>query len=207
MSLDELALKYGTDKGSTDHSYTRYYEQLLAGRQVKSLLELGVWKGASLRMWRCYFDDANIVGLDRNPPRRDLEGIDVEQVQGDQNDPNLIESVALAYGPFDVIIDDASHISSVTIKSFQQLYPHLRSGGLYVIEDLQTSYDVTNYGKREAAANPDWKPDDGYRQTAMQFCKRLADEVNRTLFPPVYRLGYELESVQFFPNICFITKA
>lgn len=223
-SLDELACKYGTDKGSTDHNYCPHYEQYLARRRHDplTLLELGVWKGASLRMWREYFPNATITGLDRDAPTDNKLARAVDKrsggnvawnprpaskivtITGDQNDETTINLAAL-YGPFDVIIDDASHISSKTIASFRLLWPHLAPGGLYVVEDLQTSYDVANYGNDEAA-QPGLSPCGG-GQTAMQWCKRLADEVNRSLFPKECWKGFDIASVQFFPNICFIVKA
>ena len=207
LNLDELALKYGTDKGPTDHDYTPFYEQYFFTMRYQpiTLLELGIWRGASLRMWREYFPNAKIVGLDRLKVA-EIAGLRIErQIVGEQDDPRLIEALGNQHGPFDVIIDDCSHISSKTIASFQLLWPHLKDGGLYVIEDLQTAYDSKHYGWPEGKENPDsWG---GHDRTAMEWCKRLADEVNRGLYPDKYRLGYDVSSVQFFPNICFIRKA
>jgi hypothetical protein len=206
-SLDALAVKYGTDKGSTDHNYCPHYEQYLAKwREDKiRLLELGIWKGASLYMWRAYFPNATIVGLDRVlRPSNEMQRANITTWQAEQTDDRTISELAGIDGPFDVIIDDASHISSKTIASFRLLWPHLNPGGVYVIEDLQTSYDTENYGENEAKANPNISG--SYEWTAMEFCKRLADEVNSSLFPEQYRLGCTVESVQFFPNICFMVK-
>lgn len=200
--LDTLALKYGTDKGSCDHDYMPYYTQYLEPLRDKpiTLLELGIWKGASLRMWRAYFSKATIIGLDNHVKSLpDMAGI--HTVLCEQDDKEGLDGLAEMYGQFDVIIDDASHISSKTITSFQYLYPHLKDGGLYVIEDLQTSYDAEHYGENEACSNPN----EGW-YTAMGFCKRLADEVHPDLFPSQYRSGLSIASVQFFPNICFIVK-
>lgn len=204
-SLNDLAIKYGTDKSSDDHNYCRIYERHLGPlrEQKITLLELGVWEGASLKMWRDYLPSATIVGLDKADRRVQIPGVDVHICSQDNEDG--LFSVALMYQGFDVIIDDASHISSKTIASFQLLYPHLKPGGLYVIEDLQTAYDVENYGENEARNNPNIPG--GHTHTAMDWCKRLADEVNSSLFPPQHRLGYELAFVHFYPNICFIGKA
>lgn len=206
VKLDDLALKYGTDKSSKDHDYCPYYEQYLMGwRDVPiTLLELGVWQGASLRMWREYFSNATILGVDHHDRDLNIPGVSTFLVK--QDDKEQLDLLAAIYGDFDVVIDDCSHISSLTISSFCLLWPHLRSGGIYVIEDLQTSYDVKNYGEDEAVANPNSHlMERSY--TAMGFCKRLADEVNRGLYKESYRLGYDVASVQFFPNICFIRKS
>lgn len=214
--LSELAKLYGTDKGPAEHNYTPLYDDKfwLHRYDALTLLELGIYRGASLRMWRDYFPNASIIGLDRNKSiNGNLDDIDVVTVQGDQADPNLIDSVGSCYGQFHIIIDDASHISSKTIKSFELLWPHLAPGGIYVIEDLQTSYDPANYGALEASSIPNVPPmqPDGngfrYGESAMGFCKDLADEVNHGLYPNEHWQGYDIASVAFWLNICFITKA
>lgn len=200
--LDDIALRYGTDKASDGHNYTPLYEKFLGPMRYKSmtLLELGVWEGASLRMWQEYLPNAQVAGIDKHDRDIDIPGAPV--FIGKQSDRKFLVDISVRYGGWDVIIDDASHISSKTIRSFEILFPHLLSGGLYIIEDLQTSYDVNGYGVNEACINPDGNQG----LTAMSFCKRLADEVHSDLFPEKYRLGYDLASVQFYPNICFIVK-
>lgn len=203
--LDDLAKKYGTDKGPAEHNYTPLYDQhfWLKRYDALTLLELGIYRGASLRMWRDYFPNATIIGLDRNKPiNGDLDDADVVRIQADQNDQQAISELGSLYGPLHIVIDDASHISSKTIQSFKLLWPHVAPGGVYVIEDLQTSYDPANYGWDEAQADPSLD-----QSTAMGFCKRLADEVNAGLYPNGFRLGYDIASVEFHLNICFITKA
>lgn len=204
-TLDALAERYGTDKGPSDHNYTPLYEKYLGRHRDEplTLLEMGVWQGASLRMWREYFPNATIVGIDNKD--RNIHILGVEMLFSDQDNPHLVKAMSDLDPPPSVIIDDASHVSSKTIRTFQNLFPILQPGGIYVIEDLQTSYDETHYGLSEASFDPErsWRGN----PTAMQFCKRLADEVNSSLFPERHRLGFDVASVQFFPNICFITKA
>lgn len=204
-NLDVLALKHGTDKSSLDHDYCPFYEQHFRDRRTEklTLLELGIWKGASLRMWRDYFPNATIVGIDNVDRRVRIPGVDTHICS--QDNVEGLWSMSGLYEGFDIIIDDASHISTKTIRSFKTLWPMLAPGGTYVIEDLQTAYDVDNYGENEAKANPNIVG--CHAHTAMEFCKRLADEVNRSLFPERYALGYDIASVEFYPNICFITKS
>jgi hypothetical protein len=107
-----------------------------------TLLELGVWGGDSLAMWRDGLPRATIVGLDLNPPEIDL-GPRVHLVRGDQTDGELLRRVRHKHAPngFDVVIDDASHLGVTTARSLQRLYTeHLRPGGLYFIEDWGTGY-------------------------------------------------------------------
>jgi hypothetical protein len=123
------------------------YEELLASRRQSrfTLLELGVWRGDSLAMWRDSLPHATIVGVDLAPPELRL-GPRVHVARGDQSDAGLMKRLRGDYAPggFDVIIDDASHIGVITARSLQALYTeHLRPGGLYCIEDWGTGYLLT----------------------------------------------------------------
>lgn len=124
--------------------YLPIYEQLLGHLRNQSftLLELGVWGGDSLQMWRDAFPHATVVGVDLAPPDLQL-GPRVHVVKGDQSDAELMGRLRADHAPagFDVIVDDASHLGVTTARSLQALYAeHLRSGGLYCIEDWGTGY-------------------------------------------------------------------
>jgi SAM-dependent methyltransferase len=124
--------------------YLPTYERLLTPLRGRAftLLELGVWTGQSLKMWRDAFRRATIVGIDLAPPELQL-GSRVHIIQGDQADAELMRRVRDDHAPdgFDVIIDDASHFGVTTARSLQALYSeHLRPGGLYCIEDWGTGY-------------------------------------------------------------------
>ena len=138
--LDELGRKYGTDKSSAHHGYLDHYERYLGGwreRRLK-LLEIGVHKGASLRMWREYFPRGFIVGLDIVPGCASEAGDRIAIVIGNQLDTAALDR-ALEYGPFDVIVDDGGHYVDEQLFSFGYLFPHLQPGGLYLLEDI---YDI-----------------------------------------------------------------
>jgi len=194
--LAQLAAKYGTDK--LEHGYCPHYERELP-TNPESLLEIGIWEGASLRMWREFFPHpTRIMGVDKYDRGVHIDG--VTTWLADQADARGLTGLGIAADRLDVIIDDASHLSSLTIQTFKQLWPFLRPGGVYVVEDLQTSYDVEHYGA-EASSTPD------NTHTAMAFCKRLADQTNRRLLSPQYDYGYAIAAVAFYPNICFVRKA
>lgn len=163
-SLDELAIRYGTDKSSLAHGYTRTYEHFFAHRkdQPVRLLEIGVGGGGSLCMWRDYFPRGTIVGLDcRAIPNPAGERITVWQ--GSQGDRATLDRLGEQLGPFDIIIDDGSHRWSEQILTFERLYPHLAPGGIYAIEDLHTSW---------------WSDyQDGPTRT-VSFLSSLIDEIN-----------------------------
>jgi SAM-dependent methyltransferase len=133
---------YDTDKSS---EYLENYEREFGELFDKdiSLLELGIQRGGSMRLWLDLLPNAKIAGLDLNE-------IDVEDntgrlhiYQGFQQDPVTLDRIAADVSPagFDVIIDDASHIGRYTSESFWHLFPrHLKSGGVYVIDDWGCGY-------------------------------------------------------------------
>jgi hypothetical protein len=124
--------------------YLPIYEELLAPLRHEQfcMLEMGVWKGDSLEMWRDAFEAATIVGLDLEAPEVAL-GPRVNMVAGDQSDRALMDKIRFKFAPegFQVVIDDASHCGELTARSLQALYQnHLKPGGLYVVEDWGTGY-------------------------------------------------------------------
>ena len=73
-------------------------------------------------------------------------------MQGDQGDAQFLNSMARELGPFDIIIDDGSHMSHHIIASLNALFPHVRPGGMYVVEDLATAYWPTWGGDPDPSA-------------------------------------------------------
>lgn len=119
------------------------YEPFLAPRrlEVRAVLELGVDRGGSLRIWREYFPSAVVVGVDERRADWDDERIVVRH--GQQDDLALLRQVRDRYAPsgFDLIVDDAAHVGRTARASFTSLFTeHLRPGGVYAIEDWGTGY-------------------------------------------------------------------
>lgn len=147
--LTALGMKYGTDKAFW-HRYTSEYHRYFSPIRdtVKNYLEIGVWKGASLRMFRDYFPNATITGVDLyvdNPKFGDR----IDYVYGDQSNREGLAKLVevLEEKPFDIILDDGSHKSDHQMLSFAMLWPLLKSGGIYVLENLHTSQnDATPKG-------------------------------------------------------------
>lgn len=110
-------------------------------------LEIGVSHGGSLQLWRSYFGpDAVIFGIDIDPRCRDV-GRDTEVRIGSQADPAFLRAVVAEMGGVDIVLDDGSHRGKDTRRAFEVLFPLLADGGLYVVEDLCTSYWLS-YGIR-----------------------------------------------------------
>jgi hypothetical protein len=148
QTLDEIAIKYRTDKSSLVHDYANRYEQHLDSyRQLPiRILEIGVQSGASLRMWKEYFPNAQIYGYDYY----DCDPFEEDRVtlfRGAQMDTKALEKVGQT-GAFDIIIDDGSHKNADIMNCFKYFFPRLAPRGLYVIEDMNVCYwgDTHNVG-------------------------------------------------------------
>jgi hypothetical protein len=143
---------YDTDKIKL--RYLEVYDPILVpwiGKEI-TLLEIGVFRGGSLKLWRDYFPGGTIVGIDRKLPQHLQLGKRIQVFEGRQADKELLSKVAseTARDGFDIIIDDASHIGELTRTTFWHLFDHhLKPGGLYAIEDWGTGYlDNFSDGKR-----------------------------------------------------------
>jgi hypothetical protein len=130
--LETLAQSYNTDK--YQHGYCKHYEHHIPSLSG-TLLEIGILDGASLRMWRDYYKQANIIGIDIWPQYIHK---DVNCILGDATKKEDIDKIDLSN--LEVVIDDGSHISKDIITSFEILWPKLKSNGWYVVEDLLTQY-------------------------------------------------------------------
>ena len=136
MTLTEIAEKHGTDKcPALALSYTPFYEELLAGRDVRRLLEIGIWEGQSLRMWAEWLPEAEIWGVDIDPARLVFEGR-IRSSACDQGDPAALAHLARSIGVLDVVVDDGSHLAIHQGISANALLPFVAPGGLYIIEDV-----------------------------------------------------------------------
>ena len=149
-SLGDILKKSGSDKFSVHH-YEHWYEPWLEPfRSVPDLnfLEIGVLKGASLQAWSEYFTspECQIVGLGYGIPinikmklRKELTS-NQKFIEGDQSQNKTMQTLR-ELGPFDVILDDGSHIPSHMIFTLFSLWEtSVKPGGLYIIEDLETNY-------------------------------------------------------------------
>jgi len=136
-SLDAIGILEGTDKSSIGHGYLRHYDRILRHLRHEpiTLLEIGVFRGASLRVWSRYFDRAKIVGVDIKPECRQYADSRCEVEIGSQADPQFLDALGRKWRP-DVIIDDGSHQADHVILTFRKLFPHLREAGIYIVEDL-----------------------------------------------------------------------
>lgn len=208
--LAELAVRHGSDKFGP-HQYTRHYERHFAALRDRQLtvLEIGVGGygdptaggGASLRMWRDYFPRAQVYGLDLWD-NSSLNGPRIRTVRVDQAEYVEVAAVSAELGPFDIVIDDGSHVSELTLASFRAFFPHLRPGGVYVVEDVQTSYWPIFGGNGSDLNDP---------LTTMGFAKTLLDGLNHTeLLDSHAHAGQptdtEIDGIHFYRNLLVLEK-
>lgn len=148
--------------------YDRYFQQY-ANKPEAKILEIGVFRGESLKLWRHYFHkSATIVGIDINPECKKFENTadNIHVRIGPQQDQDFLKKLTTEFGPFDIIIDDGSHISEHMIGTFHFLYPHaLKPDGVYLVEDTHTNYEERGAGVADEL-------------TFMGFAKNLVDYIN-----------------------------
>jgi len=217
-TLNEIGLKNNTDKSSIIHDYLKKYEKYFPFDRSDKLkiLEIGVLNGSSVKTWKEYFFNSEIIGIDINSDCKKYEEDRIHIEIGDQTDEVFLDYVSKKYGYFDLILDDGSHINSHVIKSFKFLFNYVKPQGLYVVEDACTSYW--------------WDYDGGLKKpnTTIEFFKDVIDEVNFSgelvegyisvharrddlLLNQFERKGYKnfgmyIESINFINGVVIITK-
>lgn len=196
MRTDEKALI------KMDH-YMDIYDGLLGpwmGKPV-SFLEIGVFKGGSLRMWRDFFaPDARLTFVDIDPACKALELPGTEVLTGDQADVAFLGQLAAERGPFDLIVDDGGHRMEQQITSFRTLWPALKDGGLYMVEDVHTSYWPGFGGGLRAPGS------------FVEYAKDLIDRMHSWYTEddagfPLHPMARELGSVSFHDSLVVLRKS
>lgn len=207
-NLKVLSIIYHTDKYSHGYipRYQFYFQKIRRRKNV--LLEIGVggYKfpdkgGASLRMWKRYFPFSKIFAIDIYDKSK-LEERRIKIYQGSQVDFSFLENVLKKINtPPNIIIDDGSHINEHVIESFKYLFPSLKNGGYYIVEDTQTSYWDNCGGDSENLDNPD---------TSMNFFKKLTDSLNYKEYQPIEHVPDYFEKhidfIHFYSNQIVIKK-
>lgn len=183
------------------HYFEIYHRELgQFRREPISFMEIGVFRGGSIPMWKEFFSSGStLVFIDIDPRCAALAEPGTFVEIGNQADPEFLGALVEKYGPFDVILDDGSHLCQHQIASFEYLWPHLKSNSLYIVEDCHTSY-WPGFGG-------------GYRNEAsfIEFAKRKVDAMHSwytdqdALFPfdPIAR---EMSGVRFYDSVVVFEK-
>ena len=218
-SIKSLSKKHNANKPVL---YTDIYEEYFLAIRNKSLsiLELGILKGGSLKLWAEYFPNSKVIGIDVQKVELDDDTRRIHIYQGYQQDKHFLDKVRQEVAPngFDIIIDDASHIGLYTKQSFWHLFDnHLINGGIYAIEDWGTGYWPTWHdGARflpyeedvKAGELPKYFPSHQYGMVG--FLKQLIDEshhdaIREGLNSPPNRQS-KFEKMCIYAGLAIITK-
>jgi len=164
------------------------------------VVEFGVDDGGSLQMWKEYFGpDCRIYGIDINPYCKDLEEDRIKIFIGDQEDREFLKSLAIEIPRIDILIDDGGHRMQQQINTFEELFPLIQDNGVYLCEDMHTSY---------------WKGwgGGGYRKrgTFIEYSKNFIDYINawhsQTPRLKVSDFTRSAKSLHFYNSILVIEK-
>ena len=183
-----------------NHYFDVYEHHFSAFRNKEVvILEVGVFQGGSLQMWKDYFGPkARIYGIDINPNCKTLEEENIQIFIGSQSDRKFLRKVKESIPPVDILIDDGGHTMKQQKVTFNELFDHVKENGVYLCEDLHTSYHLSYGG--------------GYRRmgTFIQKSKRLIDYLNayhsREPLLKVNSFTRSVHSLHFYDSILVIEK-
>jgi hypothetical protein len=170
--MNDLERYFRGNTGKLIHKWDHFFEiydrhfSRFRGQPV-NMLEIGVFQGGSLLMWKDYFgDQANIFGIDINPACKALEEDRVHIFIGDQEDRTFLRAVADSMQRIDIVLDDGGHMMGQLRTAFEELYPRIDPHGVYMAEDLHTCY-WSEFGG-------------GYRERAsfIEYSKGLIDQLH-----------------------------
>lgn len=185
--------------------YHQYFNKF-RGQETVNILEIGVQNGGSLQMWREYFGvGAKIWGVDVDPNCKAVQQYykdkygdeNIQVIIGDQGDRSFLETLKKTLPPLDIVIDDGGHYFHQQINSFEVLYPLVKPGGVYLVEDVHTSYwDNMGGGTRKPG-------------TFIEYAKIKLDELNAWHAPDQPGLTDVTNTtygISFYDSIVVFTK-
>lgn len=214
--MNDLERYFRSNTGRVIHKWHHYFDvyerhfSRYRGSEV-TIVEIGVYKGGSLQMWKHYFGPrAHIYGIDIDPNCEAFAEERVEILIGSQEDRNFLRSVKSRIPKIDILIDDGGHTMQQQIVTFEELFAHVAADGVYLCEDLHTSY-WRSYGG-------------GYRRrgTFIEYAKNFIDSLHawhvrrsaRKLWPfsrsgrlRVSDFTRSADSLHFYDGILVIEKS
>ena len=164
-----------------------------------NILEIGIDKGESLKIWRKYFTRAKICGIDIIDIKFQIEGVDL--IKANQTDEKTLKEICNKNKAFDIIIDDGGHYSNHIVASLNFLFDYLKDNGLYIVEDLQTSYFRRFGGSRINLKK---------KTTSMNYLKSIADSINYEHndkpFFKSKKFDGKVKYIHFYQNVAILKK-
>lgn len=202
--MNDLEKYFRNNNDRLIHKWIHYfdvYDRHFARFRDKEIviLEIGVSHGGSLQMWKSYFGPrAKIFGVDINPSCKALEEENIQIFIGSQSDKKFLKEVKAKIPPIDILIDDGGHTMEQQIVSFEALFDHVRDDGVYLCEDLHTSY---------------WpKFGGGYKRegTFIEYSKNFIDQLNAYHSKQhglrVNKFTKHVDSIHYYDSILVVEK-
>lgn len=202
--MNDLRKYFDNNTKRVIHKWEHYfeiYDRHFSAYRNKEIviLEIGVFQGGSLQMWKNYFGPkAKIYGIDIDPGCKKFEEENIEIFIGSQSDKKFLQQLKQEIPPIDILIDDGGHTMNQIKTSFLELFDHLKEDGIYAIEDLHTSYWL-DYGggyKRKGSFN--------------EFSKNLVDSLHawysRQSFFKIDKYTKTVHSIHYYNSMTIIEK-
>lgn len=203
--MNDLEKFFDQHTGRLVHKWRHYFEiydrhfSRFRGKPV-NILEFGVSQGGSIQMWRDYFGgNVTVFGVDINPNCERFAQPGVKIIIGDQGDRGFLRSIAPTLPPIDILIDDGGHTMQQQIRTFEEMFPQIAPHGVYLCEDLHTSY---------------WREfSGGYRRkgTFIEYSKNFIDALHawHTREPKRFSVSdftRSVHSVHYYDSVVVIEK-
>ncbi|MBT3413243.1 MAG: class I SAM-dependent methyltransferase [Candidatus Jacksonbacteria bacterium] len=203
--MNDLQKFFSNNQGRLLHKWKHYFEiynrhfSKYRGTDVH-IVEFGVSHGGSLHLWKDYFGaNAKVFAIDINPNCKELEEDGIKIFIGDQQNRQFLRSLVKSIPRIDILIDDGGHTMKQQINTFEELFPHIDENGIYLCEDLHTSYW--------------WKFGGGYKRknTFIEYSKNFIDYIHawHSKQPKKLRVSEftkSVSSLHYYDSILVIEK-
>jgi hypothetical protein len=184
------------------HKWKHYFEiydkhfSRMRGKKI-NILEIGISHGGSLEMWNDYFQgNATIYAVDINPECKKFENEYSKIFIGSQEDKKFLNHLHDILPPLDILIDDGGHTMKQQITTFEFLFDKVNEDGIYLCEDIHTSY-FKNFGG-------------GFRKkkTFIEYSKQFIDRIHawHTNKLPVDDFTRSVHSIHYYESVIIIEK-
>ncbi len=175
---------YGNDEGPLIHKWLHYFDiyerhfNRFRGREI-NILEIGIFHGGSIKLWQDYFGtQINLYAVDINPTCKNIEEENVHVFIGSQSDRDFLRKLKNEIPIIDILIDDGGHTMEQQIVTFEELYDHVDENGVYLCEDLHTSYWAQYGGGHQKSSS------------FIEYSKRMIDKLNAWHFENTAKVSF-----------------
>ncbi len=178
--------------------YDQYFSKYRNTEVV--MLEIGLSQGGSIDMWKEYFGPKlTIYGVDINPNNKSFEEPNVKIFIGSQSDKSFLNDLKTKVPKLDILIDDGGHTMEQQINTFEVMFDQVKPGGIYLCEDVQTSYLKLFYGKYKG------------KNTFIEYSKNFIDQQHAWFSEDNSKLKVDsltrnIKAIHYYTNMVFIEK-